>query len=101
MDIAKVMQMPTKRDDQAKESQNVGTKNEKPNHSNLWTFDRRREMSVIPKERMLPLNFNPKQPTCALTVNNKLSKIQKKNLRPSRNLLSFVARFCPSSCSLT
>jgi hypothetical protein len=30
LDIAKVMQMPTKRDDQAKDSQNVGKKNEKP-----------------------------------------------------------------------
>jgi hypothetical protein len=36
LDIAKVMQMPTRRDDQAKDSQNVGTKNEKPNYSNLW-----------------------------------------------------------------
>jgi hypothetical protein len=93
LDIAKVMQMPTKRDDQAKDSQNVGKKNEKPNHSNLWTFGRRREMSVIPKERMLPLNFNPKQPTCS-------TYSQQQTLKDSKEKLTAIEKSLEFCCTL-
>ncbi len=93
LDIAKVMQMPTKRDDQAKDSQNVGKKNEKPNHSNLWTFGRRREMSVIPKERMLPLNFNPKQPTCS-------TYSQQQTLKDSEEKLTAIEKSLEFCCTL-
>lgn len=90
LDIAKVMQIPTKRDDQAKDSQNVGTKTDEPNHSNLWTFGRRREMSII---KNAAHNFNLKQPTCS-------TYSQQQTLKDSEGKLTAIEKSLEFCCTL-